>query len=472
MKIVLKRFYLYCFAVPALLLAVYCVKEAETRQSTDLNEKYKETAELIVRTALEDNKGYKLLKELCDIGYRLCGSEGSKKSIKWAEGVMKDMGFDKVWLQPVKVPHWERGDIEKAKIIKSGKYKNRDLSVCALGKGIGTSKQGITGEILEVQSFTELREKSDLAKGRIIFFNRPFDTGTTNTFGSYGGAVGQRGGGAIEAAKVGGIAAIIRSVTSKYDNVPHTGSLRYEEGIKKLPSVCIGQVDADFLSGAVKDDPKLQVNIKLSCKNLPEEQSYNVIAEIKGSEFPNEVIVVGGHFDAWDKGDGAHDDGAGCIQSLEVLDLFKRLNIKPERTVRCVFFMNEEMGLNGGIEYGKFAAESGEVHVAAIESDRGALTPRGFGIGTNDPKVVEKIQTWLPYLQTAKIEWVRQGGGGADISRIRNAKALIGFVPDVQRYFDFHHSANDVYEEIHPREMELGSAAMAILTYLLSEEGL
>lgn len=429
-------------------------------------------AERLVRTALEDEKGYELLRELCEIGPRLCGSEGSGKAISWAKATMEKMGLDRVTLQSVTVPHWERGDVEVAEIETSALYPGRKLCICALGCSPGTSPEGTVAGVLEVKSFEELAARKEEARGKFIFFNRPVDRGLTNTFAGYGSGINQRIRGAIEAARVDAAGAIVRSITTARDNVPHTGVVSYEDGLPRLPAVAIGVRDADFLSRALREDPALTVRLKLSCRMLGPEQSYNVMAELTGCEKPEEVIVVGGHFDAWDKGQGAHDDGAGCIQSLEVLYLFKKLGVRPRRTVRCVFFMNEEMGLEGAREYGRIAAASDEIHVAAIESDRGAFTPRGFTVQSEDPALLGRLTGFLPYLQRAQIEWVRTGGSGADISQIRNCRALIGYVPDSQRYFDVHHSANDVLESVHPREMELGSAAMAILAYLLSEEGL
>jgi len=218
-------------------------------------------------------------------------------------------------------------------------------------------------------------------------------------------------------------------------------------------------------------DSNLKLNLKLSCKTFPDVQSYNVIGELKGSDFPNEVIVIGGHFDSWDKGEGAHDDGAGCIQSLEVLNLFKKLRITPKRTIRCVFFINEENGSRGGMAYGEFASSSKEKYLTAIESDRGAFTPVGFSVD-KDSVTYAKIASWGKILERCGIQWVKQGGSGVDVSYIKNAKCLIGFVPDSQRYFDYHHSANDMFTEVNPREFELGTSAIAALVFLIDQEGL
>lgn len=439
--------------------------------SQEINNTLFDLSKKIVRSSLIEQKGYQWLEELCKIGPRLPGSENSYKAIEWAKEKMKSAGFDSVWLQPVMVPNWKRGSLEEALIIKSKKYKGRKLNITAFGGSVGTDSRGITGEIISVQNFNELKTKSEQVKGKIVFFNRPLDYGEVEPFAGYGGAVDQRARGAIEAAKYGAIGVIVRSITTKFDNVPHTGVMYYVDSLPKIPSVAIGYRDADFLSKAIEEEPDLQVNIKLSCATFPDTLSYNVIGEIRGSEFPDEIIVVGGHFDSWDKGCGAHDDGAGCIQSMEVLDLFKRLNIKPKRTIRCVLFIDEEQRQRGAIEYSKFAYQSNQKHIAAIESDRGAFSPRGFYVDT-DSITLNYLQTFLPYLNLAKIDWIRKGGSGVDVSKIKNIKALFGYVPDSQRYMDVHHSDNDKFEAVHPREFELGSAAMTIMCLLLSELGI
>lgn len=432
---------------------------------------FKSTADSIVSRSLFDQKGYEWLKELCRIGPRLSGSENSLKAIYWAKEKMESIGLDSVWLQPVMVPKWVRNDIETAIISSSKKYKGRKLTIASYGGSIATPANGITAEVVEVKTFDELKTLGDKVKGKIVFFNRPFDKGLVNTFEAYGKAVDQRTQGAIEAAKYRAVASIVRSITSKDDYVPHTGVMYYNDSIPKIPHAAISVLDAEFLSRAIKEEPTLKITINMNCENYPDVLSYNVIGEIKGSKFSNEVIVLGGHYDSWDKGCGAHDDGAPCIQTMEVLELFKRLNLKPKRTIRCVLFINEENGLRGGIEYGKYADTAKVKHLAAIEADRGAFTPRGFNV-TTDSTTISRLKQWLPILNKAHIDWIRPGGSGGDVAQIKNAKALFGFVPDDQRYMDVHHSDNDDFESVHPREMQLGTAALAILTYLLSEEGL
>ncbi len=428
-------------------------------------------ADKIVQTALSEWTGYKWLGELCKIGPRLSGSENSVKAIKWAKSKLENLGADSVWLQPCKVPHWERGEEEKALLISDKLNLYKEIKVTALGGSIGTGGDKLIAEVVEVHNFDELKNLGDKIRDKIVFYNVPFDNTTINTFSAYGKAVKYRVYGVLEAAKFGAAGVIVRSVTSKYDNVPHTGVMLYADSLKKIPAVAIGLQDADFLSDIIELDKSVKVGLKLDCKNLPESTSYNVIGEIKGTEHPEEVIVVGGHLDSWDVGEGAHDDGAGVIHSLEVLSLFKRLGIRPKRTVRCVLFMNEENGSRGAKAYAALADTSREKHIAAIESDRGGFSPRGFSVKT-DSLTLNTLRSWLPLLNKALIDWIKPGGTGADISKIKNAKALIGFVPDGQRYFDLHHSAHDTFDKVHPRELELGSAAITILTYLISEEGI
>lgn len=433
------------------------------------NNNYISVVKDFVRTALTEQEGYEWLRELCEIGPRLSGSENSYKAIEWAEKKMKALGFD-VWLQPVMVQHWVRGEKENAVIVESEFFKGKNLEILALGRSVGTEAEGITAEVIEIKNFDELKERKDEVKGKIVFYSTGIDPGEINTFLGYDNGVRFRSRGALEAAKYGAVGVLIRSLTTKYDNVPHTGSMTYYvDSLPKIPAAALGYTDADFLSDALKKDPHLKINMKLNCKNLPDTLSYNVIADIKGSEKPDEIIIVSGHFDSWDAGDGAHDDGGGCMQALEVLNLIKKLNLKPKRTIRCIFYINEENGVRGGQEYGVYTDTTKEKHIAAIESDRGVFTPVGFSVNS-EPEVLEKIQSWLPVLEHAGIEWVKAGGSGVDISYIKNAQALIGFIPDDQRYFDLHHSANDVFEEVNPREMELGAAAMAALAYLLSED--
>lgn len=424
--------------------------------------------------ALSNGHAYKNLEYLCKkIGPRLSGSANAQKSVEWTKKLMEDYGFDKVYLQELMVPVWERGEKEVAYIIE-GKTKIR-VPIAALGGSIASQAQGITAPILEVQNFEELKALGEqVVKGKIIFFNRAFDPKLFNTFSAYGGAVDQRGQGAIEAAKLGAVAVIVRSMSSIVDDFPHTGGMRYQEGVTKIPAAAISTKAANLLSQKLKLKklPVIQFYFKQSCRTLPDAVSYNVIGEIRGTEKPDGIITVGGHLDSWDLAEGAHDDGTGVMQSVEVLRIFKSLKIKPKHTIRAVMFMNEENGLRGGMKYAEIAKQNNEMHVAAVESDEGGFTPRGFSV-ENAPQALKHFSKWKPLLAPYRLNDLDAGGSGADIGPLRviPGVVLIGFRPDSQRYFDIHHSSNDVFENVNKRELELGAASMASLIYLIDQYG-
>lgn len=424
--------------------------------------------------ALGDGHAYKNLEFLCkQIGPRLSGSEGARKSVDWTKKLMQDYGFDKVYVQEVMVPHWERGAKETAFIVE-GKTKTA-VPVAALGGSIATSSKGLQAEVLEVHSFDELKELGEeKVKGKIIFFNRPFNASLFDTFQAYGGAVNQRSLGAVEASKLGAVGVIVRSMTSVIDDNPHTGGLRYEEGVTQIPAAAISTRGAELLSVMIKKGKRpIQFYLQQNCRTLPDALSHNVIGEIKGSNRPETIITVGGHLDSWDLAEGAHDDGTGCMQSIEVLRIFKALGIKPNNTIRAVMFMNEENGLRGGTKYAELAKANKEVHVAAIESDAGGFTPRGFSV-EDAPQSVSFFSKWEPLLKPYKVGEFLSGGSGADIGPLKRAVpgvVLIGYEPDSQRYFDVHHASNDVFENVNRRELELGAASMASLVYLIDKYG-
>jgi carboxypeptidase Q len=418
---------------------------------------------------LREGSAYPMLEELATkIGPRLSGSPGAKLAVEWGKRELERTA-DSVWLQPVMVPQWVRGQKEVAGIKKSKSVVN----VCALGGSIGTGPGGLTGEVVEVKSLEELKQLGEKEiKGKIVFFNRPMDPGKIHTFSAYGGAVDQRGSGPSEAARFGAIGAIVRSMGLNQEDYPHTGGLRYDESLPKIPAVAISTKHADQLSKSLKADKRLQFYFETHCETLPDVQSFNVIAELKGSEYSDEIIVVSGHLDSWDLGQGAHDDGAGVVHSMEVLRLFKVLGIKPKRTIRVVLFMNEENGLRGGIEYARQVELKKEKHVAAIESDRGGFTPRGFSMSCS-PRVRDRIKSWRPILEPYGLTDFNQEGGGADIGPLSPfGVPLIGFLPDSQRYFDYHHTSVDTIDKVSKRELELGAASIAALVYLIDKHGL
>jgi hypothetical protein len=410
---------------------------------------------------------YENLRSLCkDVGARLSGSPEAEKAVQWAYDLLKSYDFDSVWLMPVKVPHWVRGDIEEAG------FENHSMSIKTLGGSVSSNGK-IEAEILEVQSFDELEELGEeVVKGKIIFFNRAMDRSLINTGRAYGGCVNQRWSGASKAAKYGAVGVFVRSMSHHKDKHAHTGSMGYEEGVKKIPSVALSIEDADLLSEALKSNPDMKGYLNVNCQSLPDKDSYNVIGEIKGSQEPDKIITFGGHLDSWDVGEGAHDDGAGVIHSIEALRIIKETGYKSRYTLRCVLFMNEENGNNGGKTYAEVAKKKGEIHVAALESDAGGFVPRGFTIDGNEAQV-EKMQSWQPLLEPYNLHIFKRGWGGVDISPLKDQMVpLIGLRPDNQRYFDHHHSDTDVFENVHRRELELGAASFASMIYLVDKYGL
>lgn len=419
--------------------------------------------------ALIQGNSYENLRYLTKkIGHRLTCSPAAAAAVEFTRQVMSRNDFDTVYLQEVKVPCWTRGDLELGRILSTSGSGQIDVRLTALGNSVGTPPQGITSEVLEVHSFEELKELgAERIKGNIIFFNRPMDPTEISTFSAYGGAVNQRSKGAVEAAKYGAVAVIVRSMTLANDDHPHTGAVSYEDSVIKIPAAALSTKSADFLSNILLNEKNVRFYLNLNCEYYPDEISYNVIGEMKGSESPEEIITVGGHLDSWDIGEGAHDDGAGCIQSIECVRILKEISYRPKKTLRVVMFMNEENGLRGGKVYADNAALKNEKHFAAIESDAGGFVPRGFSFSTGQD-TLKKFQSWLGLLSPYGIHDFTLGGGGADISYLKNQNCLlIGLRPDSQRYFDYHHAETDVFEAINKRELELGAAAMAALIYLL-----
>lgn len=450
-----------------ILLLLCCVSIAVHGQNAD-----SVTIRKIYDEALANGKSYEWLRHLTQqIGPRLSGSTGAQKAVDWTKQLMEQQGFDRVFLQEVMVPHWVRGAKEVAH-IQNGTQRTT-VPLVALGGSVATPANGVEAQVIEVKSFPELRALGiEKVKGKIVFFNRPMDPTKITTFEAYGGAVEQRGNGATEAAKLGAVGTIVRSMGLAQDDNPHTGGMRYGAGVPLIPAAAISTNAANLLSKALAQNPNLTFYFKQNCETLPDVKSYNVVGEIKGSEKPDEIIVVGGHLDSWDLAQGAHDDGTGCVQSIEVLRIIKALGIKPKRTIRAVMFMNEENGLRGGVKYADLAKVKNEKHIAAIESDAGGFTPRGFGIvGTAQQR--EQVIQWKALLAPYGLSDIGAGSGGADIGPLASSgTVLFGFKPDSQRYFDFHHTAVDRFEGVNKRELELGGASMAALLYLLDTYGL
>ena len=417
------------------------------------------------------SKAYDNLHDLTkNIGERLTASPGFYKAEQWGLKVLQQSGADKAWLQECTVPHWVRGGKDGAVAYISSRKKN--LDVIALGNSLGTGSKGIRTNVMEVSSFSDLEKKKDSVRGKIVFYNYKFNPTFVSTFQAYGDAVQYRGSGPSRAAKYGALAVIIRSMTESTDNNPHTGSLRYDTTLPKIPAVAIGLKDADWLD-SVLQKTKTTISLKTNGYFLPDTIGHNVIGELTGTEYPDQYITVGGHLDSWDPGEGAQDDGAGVVQTIEILRAFKSLGYKPKHTIRFVLFANEENGLRGGTKYADEAKAKNENHIFALETDAGGFTPRGFSFG-GTPEQLKKVQNWIPLLYPYGVYQVTNGGGGADVSPLNeNMKVAVAeFAPDSQRYFDYHHARNDVFENVNKRELELGTVNMAAFIYLVDRYGL
>ncbi len=414
-------------------------------------------AEAIIEAALNDEIGFERLTYMGDMfGPRLSGSHNIEEAIDWIVQEMRKDGFDKVWTQPVKVPHWVRGN-ESATLNIPIK---RDLPMLGLGGSIGTPEAGITAEILVVKSFEELEQRSDEAKGKIVLFNAKFT--------SYGQTVAYRVNGASEAAKYGAVASLIASVASYSIQTPHTGVMRYAEDVPKIPHAAITVEDALLMQRIADRGGKLEVTLKMEAKTLPDADSRNVIAEITGSEFPDEIIVLGGHIDSWDVGTGMMDDGGGCLAAWQALKLIKQLGLTPKRTIRVVLWTNEENGLAGGNEYKRWVEEdekSLENHVLAMESDGGVFDPIGFGF-TGSDEAFEILTEIGKNLESIESGVVSKGGGGADIGPLMNGGVPgMGLQVDGEKYFWFHHTDADTIDKLNVDDFNECVATMAVFAY-------
>jgi len=416
---------------------------------------------------------YSNLKYLCKrVGPRLSGSAGAALAVEQTARMLREAGADTVYLQSCMVPHWVRGDKEVGSAtLTDGKKIN--LNIVALGNAVGTPAKGITAEVVEVKNFKELEALgADKVRGKIVFYNYRMDPRYINTFQAYGDAGVYRGAGPSRAAALGAIGVIVRTLSPVLDDNPHTGATRYEEGKPKIPAVAISTNGAVELSNLIAAQKVKSIYFKTNCQMLEDVESFNVIGELRGAELPDEIITVGGHLDSWDLAEGAHDDGTGCVQSIEVIRSLKSLGIRPKRTIRAVMFMNEENGLRGGTQYAEVAKKENKKFIMGLESDAGGFTPRGFGYtaSLSQSAIIEKWQPlFVPY---GALEFKR-GGGGADIGPLRSlGTALIGLNPDSQRYMDLHHAKTDVFEAVSERELNLGAVVMTAMVYLVAQYGL
>ena len=429
----------------------------------------------IFANSMSSSISYGLLDHLSnEIGGRLSGSLNAERAVEWGRDELNKIGFDKVWLQEVMVPKWVRGPKEFA-LIETQPGTTFNVDVCALGGSVATPSVGIKANVIEVFDFDQLKKLGkDKIDGKIVFFNRPMQSNLISTFQAYGEAVNQRTNGALEAVKYGAIGVIIRSLSLRMDDFPHTGVMSYGNlpPSKRIPAAAISTNAAEKLSNLLLINKNLKFLLRQQCKQYPDVKSHNVIAEIKGSTFPDEIILVGGHLDSWDLGDGSHDDGAGIVQSMDVINILNKSGYKPKRTLRVVLFMNEENGTRGAKKYSEVSKKNGLNHIFALESDAGGFTPRGFSFTTSSDKF-SFIEKWKVLFDPYLIQSFVRGGSGADIAPLENKNnVLAGLRPDSQRYFDYHHAAIDTFDAVNKRELELGSFAMTSLIYLFDKYGI
>ena len=424
--------------------------------------------------SLTNSKCYSWLDDLSNkVGQRLSGSEGAEKGVIYTKAELETLGLDRVFLQEVMVPKWVRGEKETAYILDN--KQKTVVPICALGSSIATSKKGLTAEIIEVKSIEELRNLGENSvKGKIVFYNRPMEPTNIESFTSYGKCVDQRFYGAMEASKLGAVGTLVRSMNLRLDDFPHTGTQSYGDLPKEkyIPTAAISTNGAELLSKKLKSNPSLKFYFKMSCQTFDDVMSHNVIGEIKGSENPEKIMIVGGHLDSWDLADGSQDDGAGCVQGMTVLETFKKLNYKPKNTIRVVLFMNEENGGRGGMKYEELSKLNNENHIFALESDSGGFTPRGFSFEC-DENNFNKVLSWKTLFEPYLIHSFTKGHTGSDIHPLTSAKMVkVGLKPDSQRYFDYHHAANDTFDCVNKRELELGAATMTSIIYLFDKYGI
>jgi hypothetical protein len=425
--------------------------------------------------ALNNAKSYEWLDFLCNqIGGRMAGTLNAERAVRWGKNELNKLDLDKVYLQNVMVPKWVRGSFEYASII-TAPGMSINVPVCALGGSIPTPSYGLRAQVVEVKSFHELESLGkEKIKGKFVFFNKAMPKNLVDTFSAYKNIVDIRYQGARKAAKLGAVGVIVRSINLRLDDYPHTGNMSYGDipNNMRVPAAAISTNGAQLLSSMLSLNDDLYFYLKQDCKNYPEVLSHNIIGEIKGSKFPKDIIVIGGHLNSWDLGDGAHDDGAGIVQSMEVLNIFRQLNYSPKRTIRVVMFTGQKNGLRGGKRYAEIAKQNNEKHLFALESDVGGFSPRGFSFEA-DNNQFKNINNWQNYFkpyQTDSFSLIKKESA---ISPLRGNNTVLSYLrTDSQRYFDYHNAATDVFSSVNKRELELGAASIASLIYLVDQYGL
>jgi hypothetical protein len=424
--------------------------------------------------ALIDSPAHEQLRELTQrFPGRLSGSKNLEGAVAWTRALLEKQGADRTELQPVMVPHWERGPQESVNLLPPAGLEGEAgaLTAVALGGSVPTPVNGLRAEVIELRSLDELKTAD--VKGKIVFFNRPMKPSHLSPGQAYGEAGDARNRGPAEAAKSGAVGVVIHSITHAHDDVPHTGNTTYLPDVPRIPAAALSPLAAERLSAALAREPALRVELRIHSRWLDDAPSHNVIGELRGSEHPEQIILVGGHLDSWDIAPGAHDDGAGVIGSIEVLRLLKAVGYQPRHTIRVVLFTNEENGLRGATEYARLVGEKKEPHLLALETDSGGYQPKGFNLGNPAGDAHLKAARWRELFEPYGILVFQRGRGGADVGPLlRYGYTVAGLTPDSQRYFDIHHTAADRIDLVNPRELQLGAAAMASLVYLVDQHGL
>jgi len=448
--------------------------------STPIADRYRETAERIAAATMSGNDGYRKLEELCTtIGHRLSGSPQLERAIDWAVATMKKDGQENCRREKVMVPHWIRGR-ESAEMLEP---RFEELHILGLGGSVGTPPEGVTAPVLVVHDEEELNALGDGARGKIVLFNKAMPSYNPEHGSGYGTAVKYRTQGASLASAKGGVAALVRSATAASLRSAHTGAMRYREAEKPIPSAAISLEDVELIARLQQLGKPVVVNLKMEGKTLPDAESGNVIGELRGSERPDEVVVIGGHIDSWDVGQGAHDDGGGIVMAMEAINVLRQAKLIPRRTIRVVLWTNEENGLAGGKAYAKDHADELSNHIAAVETDSGVFEPRGYGVSCSDSEretsAVEQMADIMslfapessPTLSSISSSMTaHKGGGGADIGPMKNAGVvLIGHNVEGSRYFDYHHSHADTIDKVDPKAMSQNVAALATVAYILAD---
>ena len=421
---------------------------------------YRAPAGRIIGAALTKNKAYERLGYLTDrIGHRLSGSSNLERAIQWALAEMKQDGFDNVRAEKVMVPHWVRGE-ESLEMLAPLAQK---LTVLGLGNSVGTPSAGVSADAVVVRNFAELDALGERVRGKIVVYNAPFT--------SYGATVQYRLNGASRAARHGAVAALVRSITPVSLQTPHTGAMNYDPQQPKIPVAAITIEGAEMLQRTYDRGDRISLRLKMEAKFLPDAESANVVAELKGSESPDEIVVLAGHYDSWDVGQGAHDDGGGCIAAWEAVRLLKELGLRPRRTIRVVLYTNEENGLRGGNAYRDAHRAELAKHIFAIESDSGVFRPEGLGLAATAPlQVRSNVQEIAKLLSGIGADRIAPNGGGADIGPIMR-EGVVGASLDVEgdRYFDIHHTPADTFDKVNARDLSLCVATMAVFAYTIAD---